>query len=55
MPWKSTQDIWRELWEEAGSRGSDTWYVVKGMDSLRYSDHPSDAGPDAHKSDAGSG
>jgi hypothetical protein len=52
---KSTQDIWSEFWEEAGSRGLDTWYVMKGMDSVRNSDQRSDAGPDADESDAGSG
>lgn len=55
MPSKPTQDIWHELWEEAGSRGLDTWYVVKGMDSVRNSEHPLGAGPDTDESDAGSG
>ncbi len=26
MPSKPTQDVWCELWEDAGSRGLDTWY-----------------------------
>lgn len=44
MPSKPAQDIWYELWQEAGSRGLDTWYMLKGMDSVRDSDHPLGAG-----------
>jgi len=54
MPSRSTQDIWYELWEDVGSRGLDTWYVVKGRDSVRNSDHPVDPGWDEDASDAGS-
>jgi hypothetical protein len=56
MPSTPTQDIfWYELWEEAGSRGLNTWYVMKGMDSVRNSDHPTGAGLNTGESDAGSG
>ncbi len=55
MPSKPTQDIWHELWDEAGSRGLDTWYVLKGMDSVRYSDHPLSPGPDADERTLGAG
>ena len=39
MPSKPAQDIWYELWEEAGSRRLDTWHMLSGMDSARNSDH----------------
>lgn len=35
MPSKPAQDIWYELWEEAGSRRLDTWHMLSGMDSAR--------------------
>ncbi len=54
MPSKPTQDIWCELWEDAGSRGLDTWYAVKGIDSVRNSNRPVEAGWDEDESDAGS-
>jgi hypothetical protein len=41
MPSKPAQDIWYELWEGAGSGGLNTWYILKGMDFVRNSDHPS--------------
>ena len=55
MPSKPAQDIWYELWQEAGSRGLDTWYMLKGMDSVRDSDYPLGAGRDEDESEAGSG
>ena len=55
MPSKPAQDIWYELWEGAGSGGLDTWYILKGMDSVRNSDHPLGAGQDEDEGDAGSG
>jgi hypothetical protein len=55
MPSKPTQDVWWQLWEEAGSRGLDTWCVVKGIDSMRTSDHPVGPGWDEDESDAGRG
>jgi hypothetical protein len=40
MPSKPAQDIWYEPWEEAGSRGLDTWHMLKGTGSVRNSDYP---------------
>ncbi len=28
MAWKLAQDVCHELWEDAGSRGLDTWYFL---------------------------
>ena len=40
MPSKPAQNVWYELWEEAGSRGLDTWHMLKGTGSVRNSDYP---------------
>ena len=45
MPSKPTQNVWYELWEEAGSRGLDTWHMLKGTGSVRNSDYPTFPGP----------
>jgi hypothetical protein len=39
---------------EGRKQGLDTWYVVKGMDSMRNPDDPLSAGPEADESNAGS-
>ena len=49
-----TQDFRCELWEKAESSDLDTWYILKGMDSVRNSDHLLGAGPDADEGEAGS-
>lgn len=52
---KSPQDVWHEVWDEAGSRGLDTWHVVKGMDCVQNANPTLAGGPDEDESDAGSG
>lgn len=38
MTLKLAQDVWYELWEEAGSRGLDTWYETRHVGPGRDAD-----------------
>ena len=51
---KSKQDIWSEFWEEAGSRGLDTWYALEETAPGRNASHPSGADGDESDSDRSS-
>jgi hypothetical protein len=56
MPLKPARDVWYELlWEEAGSRGLDTWYALEQSGLERDAGHPLGADRDEAESDAGSG
>ena len=50
---KLALDVWYELWEEAGSRGLDTWYALEARGSGRNANHPPGANGDESDSDAG--
>jgi hypothetical protein len=56
MSLKLAQDVWYELWEEAGKRGLDTWYVLEERGFSQDTDPP--LGEDDRgeaESDAGGG
>ncbi len=55
MPSKPAQNVWYELWEEAGSRGLDTWHMLKETGSMRNSDYPLGAGRGEDGSEAEGG
>ncbi len=56
MPLKLARDVWYELlWEEAGSRGLDTWYALEQSGLEQDTDHLLGADRDEAESDARSG
>jgi hypothetical protein len=46
MSLKLAQDVWYELWEEAGSRGLDTWHALEERAPGQSATQPSGAGGD---------
>jgi hypothetical protein len=55
MALKLAQDVWYELWEEAGKRGLDTWYALEERGFGRDADPPLEDDRGEAESDAGGG
>lgn len=55
MSLKLAQDVWYDLWEDAGSRGLDTWHVLEERGLGRDAEHLSEADGDETENDPGGG